>query len=296
MKQKSVAIIVLNYNNAKDTLECLNSINKLININFHTIVVDNHSTDNSVKALLNEFPSLNLIQSSINGGYAYGNNLAIKKAQEEKYDYVCILNNDVIVEPDFLNQLVAYGDEHPEAGVIGPRICEYEDDQLIESAGSTVNMNLGKVTRLFHKEKEETVKGKIIPCDYIGGACMLVRMEAINIVGDIPEDYFLFYEENEWCLKIKQAGFDVVCVADAKVIHKGSASINKVSGLSEYFMYRNLVIFIRRNGTALNKMIFYPYIVLFSLKSGITKKNGWRFGHYFWDGMVNKNKYQDLKG
>ncbi|MBP1043659.1 glycosyltransferase family 2 protein [Vagococcus sp. BWB3-3] len=296
MKQRRVAIIVLNYNNAADTVECLKSINQLTYDNYHTIVVDNHSTDDSISVLQREYPSLDLIASSINGGYAYGNNLAIKRARQEEYDYVCILNNDVIVEPDFLSQLVTYGNEHPEAGVIGPRICEYEDDSLIESAGSTVDLNYGKVTRLFHKENEEVVQGRIIPCDYIGGACMLVSMEVINQVGYIPEDYFLFYEENEWCLKIKQAGYDVVCVADAKVIHKGSASINKVSGLSEYFMYRNLVIFIRRNGTLMNKLIFYPYIALFSLKSGMTKADGWRFSRYFWDGITNKNKYQNLRG
>ncbi len=296
MTHPSVAVIVLNYNNAKDTVECLNSIDDLVYDNYHVMVVDNCSTDNSIEVLLKEYPALDLITSSINGGYAYGNNLAIERAQQEKYDYVCILNNDVIVEPDFLSILIEYGLENQVAGVIGPRICEYQDSTLIESAGSNVNMNYGKVTRLFHKEKEDVVAGKIIPCDYIGGACMLVSLKAINQVGLIPENYFLFYEENEWCLKIKQAGFDVVCVANAKVIHKGSASINKVSGLSEYFMYRNLVVFVKRNGTWQNKLYFYPYIFLFSLKSGVTKKKGWRFGQYFIDGMMNKNKYERLKG
>ncbi len=267
-----MAIIVLNYNNPLDTIECLKSLNQITYEDYHIILVDNHSTDDSVVKIRERFPSVEMIQASINGGYAYGNNLAIKRALEQEYEYVCILNNDVLVEPDFLTILMDYAEHHPEAGVIGPRICEYENSSLIESAGSNVNLNYGKVTRLYHKENEEVVKGKEISCDYIGGACMLVNLDAVEKVGVIPEDYFLFYEENEWCLNIESAGYTIICVASAKVIHKGSASINKVSGLSEYFMYRNLVVFINRNGRLRNKLVFYPYIFLFTLKSGLTKK------------------------
>lgn len=291
---EKVAIIVLNYNNAEDTLECLKSLEQLTYENYHVLVVDNFSTDDSVKKLQTSAFSFELIESQKNGGYAFGNNLGIKQALNNKFDYVCILNNDVIVEQDFLEKMVAYANEHPEIGVIGPRVCLYEDTNILESAGSNVNMNFGKVTRLYHGKKEESVLGKVIPCDYIGGACMLVRSNVIKEVGFIPEDYFLFYEENEWCLKIKQAGFEVTCFADAKVVHKGSATINKVSGLSEYFMYRNLVVFMKRNGSLKNKLLFYPYIFLFAIKSGLTKKDGWRFSRYFFDGFFNKNKYARL--
>lgn len=290
---KSVYFIVLNYNNAPDTIECIKSIENLNYQNVQVVLVDNLSTDDSEEILKKELPNYTLIQTGSNAGYAAGNNRGIKYAIEDGADYVCILNNDVIVDPNFLTVLVDYLENNSQVGVVGPRICEYEDPTILESAGSTVDFNKGKVTRLYYGEKEDKVFGKVIPCDYVGGACMLLDVKLIKEVGYIPENYFLFYEENEWCVTIKKAGYEVVCVADAKVIHKGSASINKVSGLSEYFMYRNLVVFMQRNATFKNKIIFYPYLFLFSLKSGFFKENGWRFASYFYDGLTGKNKYKN---
>ncbi|MGX7419010.1 glycosyltransferase family 2 protein [Carnobacterium gallinarum] len=289
----SVYFIILNYNNAPDTLECVDSIEKLEYGNYKVVLVDNQSKDNSAEILQKELPQHKFIQTGANLGYAAGNNIGMKYAIEDGADYICILNNDVIVNSDFLTILVDYLSTHPKVGLVGPRICEYEDQSILESAGSNVDFKKGRVTRLYHGEPEQNVYGKVIPCDYVGGACMLLKADLIQEVGYIPENYFLFYEENEWCVTIKKAGYQIVCVADARVVHKGSASINKVSGLSEYFMYRNLVIFMRRNASFKNKVIFVPYLFLFALKSGLTKKDGWRFFPYFYDGLTGKNKYKN---
>ncbi|MGY3777192.1 glycosyltransferase family 2 protein [Isobaculum melis] len=291
MTQPAVYFIVLNYNNASDTIDCVRSIEALNYTNYQIVLVDNLSKDDSAKVLQEHFPQYPFIQTGENQGYAAGNNVGIDYAMNQGAAYICILNNDVLVAPDFLDILVDYAETHGKVGVLGPRICTYEDAQVLESAGSVVNFNKGQVTRLYHQAKEEAVAGKVIPCDYVGGACMLLKTDVIREVGMIPENYFLFYEENEWCVTIKKAGYDIFCVADAKVIHKGSASINKVSGLSEYFMYRNLIVFMKRNGTLKNRLIFYPYILLFAIKSGFTKKNGWRFMGYFKDGITGANKY-----
>lgn len=286
-----VYFIILNYNNASDTIECIRTIENIDYSNYRIVLVDNASTDNSEEILRETFPEHHFIQTHKNAGYAKGNNIGIEYAIQDGAEYVCILNNDVLVEPDFLTKLVGYSEKNPKVGVVGPRVCTYEDTTILESAGSIVDMNRGAVTRLYNGESETTVYGKTVSCDYVGGACMLIRSTLIQEVGMIPDLYFLFYEENEWCIKIRNAGYSIVCVADAKVVHKGSASINKVSGLSEYFMYRNLIIFMKRNGSFKNKLIFYPYILLFSLKSGFTKPNGWRFARFFLDGMLDKNKY-----
>lgn len=289
----SVAIVILNYNNAPDTIECIESIYQNQYKNYQIVLVDNDSTDDSEEVLCNHFPEIKFIQTGKNNGYANGNNIGIKYAIETKFDYVCILNNDVIVDPDFLTKMIDYMEIHQEVGVTGPRICDYRNPSILESAGSIVNYSKGEVTRLYTNEDESTVINKLIPCDYVGGACMVFKTSMIEEVGFIPENYFLFYEENEWCATIKKKGYQIVCIGDAKVIHKGSASINKVSGLSEYFMYRNLVIFINRNASLKNRLLFYPYICLFAIKSGLTKKDGWRFMRYFYDGLTGRNKYQN---
>ncbi|MEK4150842.1 glycosyltransferase family 2 protein [Carnobacterium sp. FSL E2-0243] len=288
-----VYFIVLNYNNASDTIECVHAVEQINYSNFQIVLVDNLSTDDSETILKKNLPEHHFIQTNKNLGYANGNNIGIDYAIQNGASYVCILNNDVLVEPDFLSILVDYSEKNPEVGVVGPRVCTYEDETILESAGSVVDLNHGKVTRLYSGKNETEVYGKEIFCDYIGGACMLVSTSVIQSVGVIPEIYFLFYEENEWCLKIGKAGFAIACIADAKVVHKGSASINKVSGLSEYFMYRNLIVFMKRNSDFRNKLRFYPYILLFTLKSGLTKKRGWRFLGYFLDGFTGKNKYSN---
>lgn len=295
MSEASVAIIVLNYNNSADTRQCIECLRTINYDNYQTIVVDNHSTDDSLEQIQQFIEREQLLVAETNRGYAAGNNIGIKYALENNYDYVCILNNDVLVKNDFLTIMVEKMITEPSIGVSGPRICEYRDNSILQSAGANTDMRNGRVTQLYQGMPEKVVAGKVIDCSYVGGACMLVRTEAIQQAGMIPENYFLFYEENEWCLNIVAQGYMIKCIADAKVVHKGSASINKIGGLSEYFMYRNLVIFMNRNAGFKNLLYFYPYIILFCIKAVFTKKNGLRYTRYIFDGIFKRNQFANLE-
>lgn len=291
-----VAVIVLNYNNPIDTISCLKNIRAINYNNFQIIIVDNHSTDDSVSEIKAELlPEETLVESSINKGYAAGNNLGIKEVQNQKIDYYCILNNDVEVDPNFLDILVTSMNENPNLGVVGPKICDFDNRNLVQATGSIVDMNFGRATELNKNSLINDVASEVIVCDYVGGACMLVRSKSIEQAGLIPEDYFLFYEENEWCANIKQVGYQIACVTEATVYHKGSHTIKQVNGLSEYFMYRNLVIFVNRNGSFKNRIVFLIYFMGFCIKSLLVKKNGGRFFRYFWDGITGVNRYQYLQ-
>ena len=291
-----VAVIILNYNNPTDTISCLQNIREIDYDNFQTIIIDNHSTDDSVSRIKDALlPSELFIKGPINKGYAAGNNLGIKKMQNQGTDYFCILNNDVEVSPNFLDILVTKMTENPNLGIVGPKICDFDNRDLVQATGSIVDMNFGRATELNKNQPVREVASEVISCDYVGGACMVVRSKVIEQVGLIPEDYFLFYEENEWCAKVKQAGYQIACVTDATVYHKGSHTINQISGLSEYFMYRNLVIFVNRNGSFKNRMIFLTYFIGFCFKSLLFKKHGGRFFCYFWDAITGVNRYQYLQ-
>lgn len=290
-----VAIIVLNYNNADDTINCLKNLRNLEYPNYEVIIVDNHSNDDSVKKILNEKNDDEiLIESQVNQGYAAGNNLGMKSASAD-VDYFCILNNDVEVANNFLNILVATMNKNPKLGITGPLVCEFDQRNIVQAAGSIVDMNFGRATELYKGQEADSIKQNIITCDYVGGACMLISAHLVAEIGGIPDNYFLFYEENEWCAKVKAKGLEVACVTAARVWHQGSHTINKIGGLSEYFMYRNLVIFINRNGSFKNKLIFYPYFFAFCLKALFTKKNGKRFFGYFIDGILDRNRYLYLQ-
>lgn len=105
----------------------------------------------------------------------------------------------------------------------------------------------------------------------------MFRKDLVNEIGYIPESYFLFYEETEWCLKVKRRGYKVVCLPNSKIYHKGSASVNNISGLSEYFMFRNRVVFVKRNANIIQKIYFYNYLFLQFLYWSIFKRKKFIF-------------------
>lgn len=283
-----VYIIILNYNGYKDTIECVNSLKKINYKNYNVIIVDNNSIDESEKILKEKFKQYTIIQTGENLGYAGGNNVGIRYAVKNNADYICILNNDVIVEKYFLEELVKYLYNNHNAAMVGPMICEYSNERIVQSTGAMINLYKGNVPPLNCGKTQDEINQKVIKCNYIGGACILVRKEILDEIGLIPENYFLFFEETEWCLKAKKRGYDIVCYCNAKVNHKGSASINKVSGLSEYFMHRNRVVFEKRNANLVQLICFYVYLFLQTVYIIILKKQSLNILKHYIDGLLNR--------
>lgn len=243
--EDKTCIIILNYNNYEDTIECINSLKKVIPIEMiDIVVVDNNSKDDSVKMIEAKFQDIIMIKSKVNKGYAHGNNLGLDYALKNGYRYTCILNNDTIITKDFLKECISKIDEN--SAFISPALMEYTDEEYIQSTGGDIIINRGIVTRKNYRMKREQLPD-IIETDYVGGACMFFKTHIINELGFIPEEYFLFYEETEWCYKAKKLGYRNLCLTNTYIYHKGSVSINKIGGLSDYLMKRNRVVFVKRN-------------------------------------------------
>ncbi|WP_010239491.1 glycosyltransferase family 2 protein [Clostridium arbusti] len=257
-----VSIVILNFNSFKDTKECLLSLQKLEYSNYEIIVVDNSSTDGSYEKLKKEFNTYNIIKSNENLGYANGNNIGIKYALENKADYICVLNNDVIVEDDFLDKIIKVMEDDKDIGLAGPCICKYHDKNIIQAMGANINLYNGLTQGKYKNYKYSDIPQKDIQVDYLGGACFVCRREVFEKIGFIPENYFLFFEETEFCYKASRRGYKLLCVYESKIYHKGSSTISKYSGLSYYFLNRNRVVFIRRNANFFEKCIFSIYIFI----------------------------------
>ena len=276
---KSVFIVVLNYKNLEDTIACLASLRKITYNRYRIVVVDNDSQDGSYESLKEQETDCCILQSGENRGYAAGNNIGIRYALEQGADYVCILNNDVEVEPDFLTKLVQYMESEPDVGMTGPVVYEYDQREKIQSAGFSICVRTGRAQPLWQGKHKKELSGKhIIVSDGLSGTCLLVRREVLEKAGLIPECYFLFFEEMEWCLHVQKAGYKLVTVADAGVYHKGSATVNKMGTVSRHYMARNRVLFVRRNGTPAEEVLFllgqtpfYFLRTLFSSKKEIRK-------------------------
>ena len=255
---KKVSIITVNFNQPKVTEELLASIP---DTGLEIIVVDNaskidHTIDWRVK-----YPHVKFIRSEQNLGFAGGNNLGIKAATG---DYLFFVNNDTEFTIGLTNILVDVLGAHPEVGIVSPKIKYYADKSLIQYAGYTpMNFYTCRNSCIGLREKDMGQYDHITgPTAYCHGAAMMVSKEAIEKAGPMNENFFLYYEEVDWCEHIKKAGYQAWVCTDALIYHKESTSVGKKSGLKEYFMNRNRMLFIRRNAPVFKIVIFYIYFIL----------------------------------
>ncbi|HFD2051431.1 glycosyltransferase family 2 protein [Clostridium perfringens] len=291
-----IYIIILNYNGYKYTLECIESLNNINYENYRIVVVDNNSTDNSIKLLKKNLKDCIILESKENLGYAGGNNLGIKYAIKNKAEYICILNNDLVVSKNFLKDLLKDLDTNKNIGMIGPMICDYTNRNKVQSTGAIINLKRGLVTRINNGKNVNEIKKEIKKCDYIGGACILLNSNLIKEIGYIPEAYFLFYEETEWCLKTKRKGYDIACDTNVKIYHRESGTISKTRGLSYYFMRRNKIVFQKRNSSKKEILYFYIYFTLKTLKNLVLRKENFYSIKCYYDGLLGKidNKFRNV--
>jgi GT2 family glycosyltransferase len=225
-----VFIIILHYKNWNDTNECLKSLEDLDYDSFEKIVVDNDKE---------------------NRGFAGGNNIGIKQALEGDAKYILLLNNDTVVDKNFLKKLIKVGESDEKIGILGPTIYEYKTNK-IHFAG-------GKINRLYTKGKHITVisEQRTMNSDYITGCCLLIKRKVIEKIGLMPEDYFLYFEDADWCLKARKAGFKCVAVSTAKIWHKVSQGAVEVSFSYIYYHFRNGLLLSKRNAPIFIKILAY---------------------------------------
>jgi GT2 family glycosyltransferase len=260
MSKPLVSIISINYKQANVTCEMLASLRHVTYPNFEVIIVDNASPQEEILPIETQFPEVHLIRSSENLGFAGGNNLGIAIA---KGKYVLFLNNDTEVAPDFLEPLVALFESNPQAGIASPKIIFYGTDQVIQYAGcGGINPWTGRSVTFGLMEKDEGQHNKSFATALIHGAAMMVPMTVIKEVGLMPELYFLYYEELDWCEMIKRAGYKSYYIAEGTVYHKESVSVGQGSVMRTYYMYRNRLLFIRRNSEGIR---FWSALLFFLL-------------------------------
>ncbi len=275
-----VSIITVNFNQAAVTEAMLASVflhNDYPGIEI--IVVDNGSTMNPVPAWQLQYPGVQFIRSEKNTGFAGGNNIGIRQAKGE---FLFLVNNDTEFTPGLVTQLVNTLIAYPETGMVSPKIRYYQQPDILQYAGFTrMNFFTARNHCIGQFEKDngqyDSASGTT---GYVHGAAMMIKRAAIEKAGSMKENYFLYYEEMDWCESIKRQGYDIRVDTQALIYHKESVSVGQKSALKEYFMNRNRVLFIRRNAGWYHKIVFYPYFILVVTPRNIISyiKNGqWSF-------------------
>ncbi len=261
-----VSFISINYNQVEVTCQMLASLKKLTFTNFEIIIVDNASKENPEPIIISQFPQTTIVRSSINLGFAGGNNLGLKKA---KGKYIFYINNDTEVTPHLLEPLIELFEKNPNAGMATPKI-KYFNTNIIQYAGSNaINALTGRGNSFGYGQEDvgqfDFVKETQLP----HGAALMVPIEVIKKVCMMPELFFLYYEEHDWAESIKKAGHKIFYVGTAEIYHKESISVGKMNPMKTFYMTRNRMLFMRRNTEGLNTIVGFLFFTFISIPKNI---------------------------
>jgi GT2 family glycosyltransferase len=245
MRGFPVWAVVLNHREATDTLRCLGALGKVRYRPLTRLVVDNASGPGEVAWLRSA--GATVAESGGNLGYAGGNNVGIRRALEAGAEAVWVVNPDAYPEPGSLRRLVRALDRHPEVGIVGPRILEAEAaSPRIQSDGGRIVWEAGGRSELIGRGTSPGRSGKVGLVDFVPGAAMLVRRRVFEDIGLLPEEYFLYFEETDFCVRAGRAGWKVAVDTGARVVHRFAAPDGLPAETLIYYFVRNRLLFGRR--------------------------------------------------
>ncbi|WP_436932553.1 glycosyltransferase family 2 protein [Halosimplex halobium] len=253
----SVYAIILNWNNFEDTAASIDAISTVNYQNLELIIVDNGSTDGSGARLSQEFPDTTVVQTGQNRGFAGGMNAGIIHAMDRDADYVWLLNNDIRdPDPDLLDVIVSTFEKEDGIGILTPQINEYPDTE----EPWFVRGSVGDKTH-DAKHADITSESGIVCNDYVPFCSPVFSREVIDTVGLLPQEYFLYFEDVDYCTRAKERGFDIATVTDVHIYHKVGTSSSKAT--HRYYYFRNRLHYVRTlRSITLPFLIDYVYFFL----------------------------------
>ena len=263
-----LSIITINYNGLKDTCALIETI-PFNEAPLEVIVVDNASKEDEASIIEQKYPAVKVIRSKANLGFAGGNNLGIQAARGK---YLFFLNNDTLLfrgeKPgvsglSIIQPLIERLERSPQIGMVCPKIRFAWGNAPIQFAGYTPLSPITMRNRsIGFGETDKGQYNEPHPTPYAHGAAMMVKREAIEKAGLMPECYFLYYEELDWSLMIRRAGYSIWYEPQATIFHKESQSTGQNSPLRTYYITRNRLLFVKRNVKEALKLFSYLYLIL----------------------------------
>ncbi len=263
MQTPKISIVILNWNRKQDTLECLTSTLAIQDPHFEVICVDNGSTDGSSAAIRAQFPSVRLIENGANLGFAEGNNVGIRDALTRNAEFVFLLNNDTVVDPNLLQAFRTTFQTYPKAGILGAKIYLYDERKTLDHLGGKWNAQKGIFEFIGLRSQEDGISWETPQAiDYVCGAAFMIKRSVFEAIGSLEKDFFLFWEEADFCFRARRAGFQVLTCPKAHIWHRVSASFIGGKPHSTYFWWRGRFLFIARNCSKLEKKHLFWRVLL----------------------------------
>lgn len=300
----NVAVIILNWNGWKDTLECLESLFQIKYSNFEVIVIDNHSQDESIQKIwdycngrldvqsqffkyqLNNKPieilevtnheSINmkkslrehelvkidskrliLIKNDDNYGFAEGTNIGIRFALKNlESSYILLLNNDTVVDSGFLDEMIKTAESDKQIGFVGSKTYFYNRINTLQAAGGgNIDFKLAESPEMGFNQEDDGRYDQLLELDYVGGACLLAKTNVIDEIGVLDTNYYMYWEDVDWCFSGREAGYKSVYAFKSKIWHKYGTSSKGY--FKTYYHNRNRLYFMRKHA---NKKVYHSFL------------------------------------
>jgi len=273
MKSSNIAVILVNWNQYELTRSCIISILNCSFQDFEIFLVDNASEDNSLEKLKQEFSDITFIQNKKNLGFTGANNIAIKEAIRRKFEYIMLLNNDTEVKFNFFEPLLLSLKNDTKLVAVQPLILNFHDKNTVWNFGGKFNNFFGYVTTMNKGiNKSKLLENK--NTEWISGCCFLFKSEIIDKIGYLDDYFFVYYEDADFSLRIKEAGYEIGLQKNSEIYHHEGASwklkkLNKEGKLSPYTRYltiRNHIYFIQKHQIKFNFLgkWIYQFFKIFS--------------------------------
>lgn len=242
-----VCAVLVNYNGYRDTAECIRSLLSCQYSNLMVLVVDNGSeTEPGSEDMEYIRSNARLINSGKNIGFAGANNLGIRYARQYKPGYILILNNDTVVKEDFLNILVAAYEKEKRAGIATCKIYYYDEPDILWFGGSYYDKSSCEMKIAGIGQKDGPDYSAAGDLRFATACLWLISLEIFEQIGEMNEDYFLYYEDADYCQRMIKEGYRILYVPEAVIYHKESSSTGKGSCLYHYYNTRNYLFYLKK--------------------------------------------------
>lgn len=262
------SIITVNFHQTAVTIALLESVGRFYRAgDVEVILVDNGASEDQAHLFKPYFENLQYIRSAKNLGFAGGNNLGIKQA---KSDYILLLNNDTEIHEGCLETMQAELNANEKIGLLSPLLLYFDQKDLVQYAGFTpLNYITGRNEIIGALAHDNGQFNESYATGFCHGAAVMCRRADLNKAGLMDENYFLYYEELDWCEKFKRLGKEIWFTGKTRVYHKESVSVGKESPLKVYFMTRNRMLFIRKNTGWTTAILFSIYYTLIACPKAV---------------------------
>jgi GT2 family glycosyltransferase len=291
-----ISAVIANKDRKEDLIKCIKSIKANTYKKVEIIVADNGSTDGSREAVKKLFPEVILLENKLNLGAVMAVNNCIRKAKGE---FILRMDNDVIIEKDVIEKLLKVLKNNPKVGATTGLQFYTEEPNVLRGTEMKVNLFIGK-TKFYNRDKEyhEEFEKKFLEIEAVSACVLLARKSVWEEIGFLEENYFLAYDDVDWCLRLRKAGYKIIIIGSAKVYHKkGGGMAQKDNPFRIYLTERDRILFMKKHANW-KKLVFIPYLFLFLYPAKtfifLTKfhpKSIKALTRSFFDGLFNKKTF-----